>query len=114
MGFSHIKQTLMHLILFQMLRAELHYLNGEHESARVAYEQSITSARETENINNEALACELFGIFLCENKMINEGIKQLQMALEKYRQWGAARKVRDLEEFIESINISHNVWRVRR
>ena len=37
-----------------------------------------------------------------ENQMIEEGTDQLKMALDKYNQWGAKRKVRELEQFMET------------
>jgi len=88
----------------KLLQAELHYLNGDLKSADVAYKASIVSAREHKFTHYEALACELYGIFCVENRMVDEGAKQLQTALDKYRQWGAMRKVKELQLFVDSVD----------
>ncbi|KAL7533852.1 hypothetical protein ACHAXR_005484 [Thalassiosira sp. AJA248-18] len=73
----------------QLLKAELHYLNRDYQSAEDAYNASIKSAREHKFIHEEALANELYGIFCIENKMTGKGIEQLHIAVDKYKQWGA-------------------------
>jgi len=83
-----------------LLQAELHYLNGGHRLAVLAYERSIVSAREHKFINEEALAHELFGMYLVENKMIERGIEQLQCAYNKYMQWGAFKKAMTMNKLI--------------
>lgn len=86
----------------KLLQAEFHYLNGDLQLADVAYRASIVSAREHKYIHFEALAYELYGIFCLENQMREEGHNQLKMALKKYKQWGALKKVSDLQIFMDS------------
>ena len=106
-----------HLILFQtsfilllqarLLQAELHYLNGDVKSAQLEYKASISAAHNHKFPHYKALACELHGIFCLENQMIEEGTDQLKMALDKYNQWGAKCKVRELEQFMKTIDPTH-------
>jgi len=88
----------------RLLEAELYYLDGDLESAEAAYKASIVSAQKNRIINEEALACELYGIFCVENDNVNRGFKMLQCALGKYKQWGAMNKVNELQLFIELID----------
>lgn len=88
----------------QLLQAELHYVDGKLESAETAYQASVKSAREHKLIHDEALACELYGKFCVENDMRERGSEQLRAALDKYREWGALRKARQLEAFIDAIS----------
>mmetsp|Transcript_2836 Transcript_2836/g.5275 ORF Transcript_2836/g.5275 Transcript_2836/m.5275 type:complete len:229 (-) Transcript_2836:196-882(-) len=90
----------------KLLQAELHYLNGDLKSADVTYKASIASAREHKFTHYEALTCELYGIFCVENRMVDEGAKQLQMALDKYKQWGAMKKVEELQLQMDTVNPS--------
>jgi len=94
-----------------LLQAELHYLEGDLESAESAYKTSIKSAHKHKFIHEEALAYELYGIFCYENKMVDKGLKQLLLAVDKYRQWGAKKKVtevRFLLELVDSADEIHN------
>lgn len=87
----------------KLLQAELHYLNGDLESADVAYRASIMSAREHKFLHREALAYELHGIFCIENQMIDKGRGQLDKAIDKYKQWGAFKKASELQLFMDSV-----------
>lgn len=87
-----------------ILEAELHYLNGDLESADTAYEASIVFSREYKFLHYEGLAYELHGIFLLENNMLDKATGQLRMALNKYRRWGATKKVEELQSFMELVN----------
>ena len=83
-----------------LLKAELYYLNRNNDTAELAYLASIASAREHRFIHEEALAYELYGIFCVENGNIDKGMEQLDMALQKYIQWGALKKVEALRYFM--------------
>jgi len=86
-----------------LLQAEFHYLEGDLESAESAYQASIKSAHVHKFIPEEALACELYGVFCVENQMIDKGHIQLHLALEKYRLWGATNKANQLQLFIDLV-----------
>ncbi len=84
-----------------LLRAELHYVDGNLALADAQYNASIEAAKRHQFQHEEALARELYGIFCCECKMIVKGMEQLNMAVEQYRNWGAFKKADDLQLFIE-------------
>jgi len=89
---------------YDLLQAELHYLDDRHDLAERSYQDSIRSARNHKFIQEEALACELYGIYLVENRQFEKGMAQLQMAMNKYKQWGTLKKANDVVEFMEFIN----------
>jgi len=91
---------------FHILQAELHYLNKDLESAKLAYKAAIVSAGEHKFVNEEALAHELFGIFLVENGMAERGMEQFKLAHAKYIQWGALKKAEKLMEFMGIVSPS--------
>ena len=87
-----------------LLQAELHYLNGEYEKAEASYEASIASARSHRFLNEEAYAYELYGVYLLENRMVDKGHEKLDIAIEKYAEWGALKKVEHVKKFKEVMN----------
>ena len=84
-----------------LLEAEHYYTDGQLELAEIAYKASITSAHVHSFLHEEALACEMYGIFCIENSMVANGFKQLHIALDKYRGWGATKKAEELQLFVE-------------
>jgi len=90
-----------------LLQAELHYLEGNLGSAEMAYKASIRNAHENKFTSEEALAHELYGYFCVENHMADKGLEQLDAALGMYRQWGAMKKVTELQAFVEMMNLCH-------
>jgi len=85
----------------KLLQAEYYYLDGQLKKAEIAYEASIKSAHVHTFLHEEALAYELYGIFCIENHMVTKGFVQLHVALDKYREWGATKKVEDVQIFID-------------
>jgi len=94
-----------------LLKAELHYLNNRHSMAKFSYQAAIASACDHKFFHEEALANELYGIYLVENKMVLEGMKQLRMAMCKYKKWGAMKKADAVEDFTYLVNKSLNLWK---
>jgi len=92
-----------------LLQAGLHYLDGRHGMAEISYKAAIISVREHKFYHEEALAFELYGIFLVESKQILRGLMELQMAAKKYKQLGAMKKTDDVMEFMEFIQQSHSL-----
>jgi len=90
----------------KLLQAELHYLEGDLESAEAAYKASIKAARDQKYNHEEALACELYGIYCVENYMTDKGAEQLNHALNLYQKWGAMKKVVELQHFIGNVQVS--------
>jgi len=91
----------------KLLQAELHYLEGDLISAEAAYTASIKFAHDQKYTHEEALACELYGIFCVENHLAAKGSEQLHNALNLYTRWGATRKVADLQHFIDILTFSY-------
>lgn len=60
------------------------------------YERAIDAAREQGFINIEALACQLTGSFWLQHDRDRVATAYLQDAADRYRQWGAYGKVRQL------------------
>jgi len=94
-----------------LLRAQLHQLHGHHVMAEIAYRGSISSALEHRFMHEEALACELYGIYFLENKQVHKGLEQLRHAVYKYQQWGATKKADDVKEFMELIIQPFHLWK---
>lgn len=90
-----------------LLEAELHYLNGDLKLANTSYKAAIVSAHSHRYLHYEALSFELYGIFCIENQAVDKGVEQLRLALERYTQWGAKRKVEALQEFIDLVDTKH-------
>jgi len=94
---------------YRLLQAELYYLDGDMASAEEAYNASVLSAQKHNYVNDEAIACELYGIHLVERKSTEKGVSQLLSALGKYKEWGATKKAKELQLFIETIHVAgHN------
>lgn len=85
-----------------LLNAELHYLNGDNKLAEISFQDGILSAHQHRFYHEEALTCELYGVFLIETEKIDSGIEQLQMARDLYLHWGAKRKADTVTDFILS------------
>eukprot|EP00581_Thalassiosira_minuscula_P001914 CAMPEP_0183748936 /NCGR_PEP_ID=MMETSP0737-20130205/68026_1 /TAXON_ID=385413 /ORGANISM="Thalassiosira miniscula, Strain CCMP1093" /LENGTH=1365 /DNA_ID=CAMNT_0025984679 /DNA_START=116 /DNA_END=4210 /DNA_ORIENTATION=+ len=93
-----------------LLQAELQYLKKRHALAILSYQAAIESAREHKFYHEEGLGHELYGIYLIENEKIENGLSQLQLAIESYKKWGAIRKADDVKDFIELIDQQVNFW----
>ena len=94
-----------------LLQAELHYLNHRHTMAELSYQAAIVSAHDHKIFHEEALARELYGIYLVENKMVVKGMGQLQMAMDKYNKWGATKKADAVKDFMDMVNQPVNLWK---
>lgn len=81
-----------------LVSAEHERVCGREFHALPLYEEAIRYAQETQSIQNEALASELYARFWRQRK--NETIARLyaQEAARCYTAWGATAKVRDLQE----------------
>ena len=86
-----------------LLQALVHHLNGRNGMAEMAYKASIVSAREHKFIPEQALAYELYGIFLANSQHIERGVDQIKLAHSKYMEWGAMRKVKHVEDLIKKL-----------
>ena len=81
-----------------LVEAERWRVLGQADRCGPAYERAIALAREHGLVHEEALTLEMAGRFhLEEDRLLLAGFF-LRQARHAYRRWGAAAKVRDLEE----------------
>ncbi|MFH0824215.1 MAG: AAA family ATPase [Pseudomonadota bacterium] len=83
---------------YWMMEAERSRVLGEGEYAVQCYERAIASASENGYVNEEALAYELAALFHLAKGRPALGRVYLNEARYCYLRWGAAAKVRHLEE----------------
>lgn len=85
-----------------LLRAEMSYSTGDFDKASEEYILSIRAAREHRFLHEEALACELFSVYLYERGMHQKSLNFLTHSIKCYEQWGAIAVARILKAGIES------------
>ncbi|MBM4055942.1 MAG: response regulator [Planctomycetes bacterium] len=93
---DHCPENYLHKYL--LVSAEIARIQGKVQKASKFYDHAITSARENEYIQNEAIACEL-----CAEFFLQRGQKSLARAYRKdayygYLKWGANAKAKMLKE----------------
>ena len=81
-----------------LVSAELARVGGKSNDALDLYEEVIRRARGTESLQHEALAAELSGRLWLSRGNETAAAIYLGEARRRYREWGAAAKVRQLEE----------------
>jgi predicted ATPase/transcriptional regulator with GAF, ATPase, and Fis domain len=79
------------------LAGEVSRLEGDVAGARAAFERSMAYARETGNLQQEALAAELSGRACLLLGDAEAAASRLRVARDRYRSWGATIKVRQLD-----------------
>lgn len=76
-----------------LLQAEKYYTDGKLNEAKSAYEASAHSARQHKFLHEEALAYEMYGIFLVETgHNMDNGNEMLRKAQSLYTEWVSVRK----------------------
>ncbi len=83
---------------YYLVEAELMKLRQKHEPALGLYRKSREKARENGFLQEEALANELTANYCFSNGLDSQGEACLAEAYYLYNKWGAAPKVRQLEE----------------
>ena len=81
-----------------LISAEIARLEGRDLDAMRLYEQAIRSAHEHDFVQNEALAYELAARFYAARDFGGIAQSYVRSARQCYERWGAAGKVRQLEE----------------
>ncbi|MDX1957957.1 MAG: AAA family ATPase [Leptospiraceae bacterium] len=96
-----------HAHKYKLLEAEYARLNGKILEAADFYEQAIQLARDSEYIQEEALANELCGKFFFEQKKEKIAKTYLAEAVYLYKSWGAIAKSRSLaSQFSIATNVT--------
>ncbi|WP_136416935.1 AAA family ATPase [Herbaspirillum sp. ST 5-3] len=93
---KHAPSNFLHK--WYLVEAELAGISGKKLKAIEYYEQAITLAKESDFLNEEALARELAGQYAARNGMEGAARGYLRGAQQAYRRWGALAKVRDLAQ----------------
>ena len=85
-----------------LLEAEKMYtVMGNFDQAASLYERAIRLAHEHKFINDEAIACELAGIFFCEQGIHDMKAEALLLhSVQCYETWGALAVARRVETYI--------------
>jgi predicted ATPase/signal transduction histidine kinase/CheY-like chemotaxis protein len=83
---------------YLLVEAEIARISGKNFEAIELYDQAIEAAIKSELIQNEALANELAAKFWLEKGKAEFAQLYLKKAHYGYQQWGATRKVADLED----------------
>ena len=86
----------------QLMEAEAYYCYGNFDQATESYKQAISSAKAHKYINDEALAYELAGKFFLDIGKNASSTEYLRLAHEKYWEWGAHGKRKQLYGFIST------------
>ena len=85
-----------------LLEAEKMHTLGDFNSAASFYERSIRSAREHKFIHEEAIACELAGIFFLERGLREKSLHLFLHSIWSYKKWGALAVAKRVETYIVS------------
>src|SRR5262249_29254577 len=80
-----------------LVSAELHRLQGQLDEAVQLCEQAIEYARDTGNLQQQALAFELAAKIWLGRRLESSAAASRPPAHRSYAMWGATAKVRDLE-----------------
>ena len=83
---------------FALVAAEVARIDGRELDAQHSYEEAIRSAREHGFIHNEAIANEVAARFYAQRGFDTIANTYLRNARYRYLRWGAAGKVRQLEQ----------------
>jgi PAS domain S-box-containing protein len=83
---------------YALVSAEIARIEGQDLDAMSLYEQAIRSAREHGFVQEDGLANELAARFYAERGFEKIALVYLRDARHRYLRWGAAGKVRQLEE----------------
>ena len=86
-----------------LLEAEKMYTIGSFDQASLFFDRSIRVAHKHKFINDEAIASELAGTFLCEERL--HGVKAEALLLHSvqcYKTWGALAVAKRVETYIVS------------
>ncbi len=93
-----------------LVEAEIAHRSGQTEKAMTLYEKAVSSARENEFLQDEALSYELAGRFYLKQGIASIARFNIEEAVFCYRLWGALAKAKDLEQRYSQVLIpSHPI-----
>lgn len=85
-----------------LLDAEAAALQGKKQDATKKYKDAVLKATRVGMTQDQALANERFGDFLLEVDERSEAAYHFSLAIQLYKEWGAGRKVSQLERRLET------------
>mmetsp|Transcript_15255 Transcript_15255/g.27612 ORF Transcript_15255/g.27612 Transcript_15255/m.27612 type:complete len:366 (+) Transcript_15255:3-1100(+) len=88
-----------------LLAAEVYSYKGNHQEAKVNYAAAITSARCSNFIHEQGLACERAGFHYKKIDQLAEAYGFFNQAKQCYAEWGSQLKVDSVTRQLESIQI---------
>ena len=95
-GSLHNFQQKMYL-----MEAEERFCLGDFSNARVSYNKAIVASQVHRFVNDEAMAHECAAKFYFEARNLSLSLEHFKSACEKYQQWGAAAKAKQLHSFVK-------------
>jgi len=90
----HAPMNFLHL--YELVQAEQERCRGNKQKAADLYEKAINNARNNNFLQNEAMGCELAGLFHLEQKQAFIGTCYLRQAFSLYSRWGANAKTQQM------------------
>lgn len=93
---DHCPENFLHKYL--LVSAEIARIRGKEHKALEFYDHAITSARENEYTQNEAIACELLAKFYLQRGQESLARAHMMDAYYGYLGWGATAKANALKE----------------
>ena len=92
-----------------LFNAELAALNGKRDAAEGWYQSSIVSAARRGHVHESAFASERYGDFLLEERNDSEEARhKFEDAIQRYCEWGAAKKASMLRDAHQDLWQKHS------
>ena len=84
-----------------LMEAEEQFCLGDFNNARISYDKAIAASQKHRFVNDEAMAHECAAKFFLETRAFSLSLEHFTSACEKYQQWGAAAKTKQLSSFVK-------------
>lgn len=103
-------KTYSHKIL--LLEAEMKFIEGSHEDAKILFDKSLKAGTESNMTNNVAYTWERAGRFFINTRQDLLANFYLQNAYRLYKRWGATAKLKQMEsQYIQLRGGGDPEWR---
>eukprot|EP00985_Skeletonema_marinoi_P001341 scaffold534_cov101-Skeletonema_marinoi.AAC.6 len=88
----------------ELLQAELHGLGARHNEAVALYNAAIASAKKSQFIHEQGLACERAGLYYKKMGFARDALVHFQQAHACYKEWGSSVKVGAIQRELDGFN----------
>ena len=92
------------LHLYELVQAERERCCGNKQKAGALYEKAINNAKKHNFLQNEAMGCELAGLFHLDQKQSFIGTCYLRHAFSLYSRWGAGAKTQQMRTLFPGVS----------